>query len=58
MSKAQWLNEFVGTFLLCSRHFMSERSIRLIALQQWETHRASNPADVAKRWDIAASSGR
>jgi hypothetical protein len=51
ISKAKWLNLFVETFLASSRHFMSERSVRSIALQLWESHQASDPAEIARRWD-------
>ena len=50
MSKEQWIATFVGTLREQSRHFLSERSIRVIATQQWETRQNTSPVDLALRW--------
>ena len=55
LTKPQWLNEFALAFERTSMHFMSDRSVRAIALQQWESHQGVDPAEAARRWSSGIS---
>ena len=58
MPKAQWLTAFIDAFLRGSQHIMSERSMRAMALRQWESHQGVDPVDAARRWNSTLSRSR
>ena len=54
MPKDQWVAAFVAAFRQHSRHILSERSTRVVALKQWEARSAMNPVEVARHWNSYA----
>ena len=53
-AKTQWINAFVEAFLH-GQHYVCDKSLRTIAMQQWQAHQSLDPARVARQWSTAAT---